>query len=108
MSDEQHATGSSGNVFEDLGLDQAEDLHVKAQLAAKISSIIKHRHLTQKEAADVLGTTQPKVSSLMRGELYGFSVERMYRFLNALGRDVDVYVNKRGRASDPGRTVVHA
>lgn len=108
MSEKPHATGSSGNVFEDLGLDQAEALQTKAKLAAKISSIIKHRHLTQSEAADVLGTTQPKVSSLMRGELYGFSTERLYRFLNGLGRDVDVYVTKRGRASDPGRTAVHA
>lgn len=108
MSEEPHATGSTGNVFEDLGLDDAENLHTKAQLAAKISSIIKHRHLTQSEAAEVLGTTQPKVSSLTRGELYGFSVERLYRFLNALGRDVDVYVKKRGPASEPGRTAVHA
>jgi predicted XRE-type DNA-binding protein len=72
MNEEITATGSTGNVFLDLEIDEAEELLVKAQLAARISSIIEHRHISQQEAASVLGTTQPTVSRLVRGELYGF------------------------------------
>lgn len=101
------ATASTGNVFRDLELDDAEELLVKARLAAKISSIIEHRHISQQEAAQLLGTTQPTVSQLVRGELYGFSTDRLLAFLQALGRDIEIHVKKRGRASERGRTVVY-
>ena len=97
---------SSGNVFADLGLAEAEELHTKAQLADRIGSIIRGRHLTQAEAADVLGATQPIVSKLMRGQMHGFSLERLVRFLNALDRDVEIIVRRRPRSRDHGRTRV--
>ena len=50
----------SANVYEDLGLPDAEEIQVKASLAAKIGEIIKHRHLTQVQASEVLGMPQPK------------------------------------------------
>ena len=50
---------SSGNVYEDLGLPNAGEMQVKATLAAKIGDIIKHRHLTQVEASEILGIAQP-------------------------------------------------
>ena len=53
---------SSGNVYADLGDSQADEMLVKARLAFKIGEIIKQRHLTQVEAADLLGLTQPKLS----------------------------------------------
>ena len=52
---------SSGNVYEDLGLPNAGEMQVKATLAAKIGDIIKHRHLTQVEASEILGIAQPKL-----------------------------------------------
>ena len=58
----------------------------------EISSIIEDRGLTQAEAAEIMGVDQPKVSALVRGRLDGFSMERLYRFLNALGRDVEIVV----------------
>ncbi len=97
---------SSGNVFADLGLAEAEELHTKAQLAHRIGEIVRGRHLTQAEAADVLGATQPIVSRLMRGQLHGFSLERLMRFLNALDRDVEIVVRRRPRSRDHGETRV--
>jgi predicted XRE-type DNA-binding protein len=91
-------TESSGNVFADLGLPNPEELLAKATLVLKISEIIKGRHLSQAEAAKVLGTTQPKVSNLMNGRLQGFSMERLLRFLNALDRDVQIVVKRRSRS----------
>ena len=96
----------SGNVFADLGLPDAEELESKAQLAYRIAEIIRGRHLTQAEAANVLGATQPIVSNLMNGQLHGFSLERLVRFLNALDRDVEIIVKRRPRSRDRGRTKV--
>jgi predicted XRE-type DNA-binding protein len=96
----------SGNVFADLQLPEPDELVAKAELVSKISSIIRGRHLTQAQAAEVLGTTQPIVSSLVRGRLDGFSLERLMRFLNALDRDVDIVVKRRSRGRRRARTRV--
>jgi predicted XRE-type DNA-binding protein len=83
---------SSGNVFADLGLPNADELLIKAQLADQISDLISERNLTQIEAAKILGLDQPKISALMRGRLAGFSTERLFRLLNSLGQDVEIRV----------------
>ncbi|BAZ85473.1 helix-turn-helix domain-containing protein [Dolichospermum compactum] len=88
---------SSGNVFADLDLPNPEEMLVKAELARKISNAIIARHITQAEAAELLGIDQPKVSALMRGRLAGFSLERMFRFLNTLGIDVEITVKPKLR-----------
>jgi predicted XRE-type DNA-binding protein len=93
---------SSGNVFADLGLGESDDRIAKAELARRIKSIVEHRHLTQAEAARVLGTTQPKVSDLLRGRLTGFSVERLIRFLNALDRDVEIVITTKRKGTARG------
>jgi len=91
-------TVSSGNVFADLGLPHAEELQAKAALANQIANIVTHRHLTQLEAAAILGTGQPKVSDLLAGRLDGFSIERLIRYLNALDRDVQIVVSPKPRS----------
>jgi predicted XRE-type DNA-binding protein len=88
-------TTSSGNVFADLGLPNPDEMLVKAELARKISNAITARHITQAEAAELLGIDQPKVSALMRGRLTGFSLERMFRFLNAFEIDVEIRVKPK-------------
>lgn len=89
------AEKSSGNVFADLGLPGPEDRLAKAELARRIGAIIAERHLTQSEAAALLGIDQPKISALVRGRLGGFSLERLMRFLNVLGRDVEIVVKPK-------------
>jgi len=89
---------SSGNVYEDLGFPEAAAELAKAELARRISGLIQKRRLTQAKAADVLGVDQPKISALVRGRLEGFSTERLFKFLNALDRDVEIVVRPaRGR-----------
>src|SRR4051794_7165426 len=83
---------SGGNVFADLGLKNPEELLAKAELVHRICEILAERKLTQARAAKLLGIDQPKVSALLRGRLDGFSTERLFRFLNALGRDVEIAV----------------
>ena len=103
MSKSQRITPSRGNVFADLELRESEELLAKAKLAAKISNIIEQRRLTQVEAARILGVAQPKVSALVRGQLAGFSTGRLLRFLNYLGRDVEIVVGRKDAAEAPGR-----
>jgi predicted XRE-type DNA-binding protein len=93
---------SSGNVFADLGLKNPEELLAKAQLVQRIADIIAERKLTQARAAKILGVDQPKVSALLRGKLDGFSTDRLFRFLNALGRDVEIVIRpaRQGREAD--------
>jgi predicted XRE-type DNA-binding protein len=70
----------SGNVFQDLGIPNAEEHLVKAQLVFKIDIIMKGRGLKQAEAARLLGVKQPVVSKMLRGDFKQFSVERLLRF----------------------------
>jgi predicted XRE-type DNA-binding protein len=96
----------SGNVFADLELVAPDELLAKAELARQITSIATHRHLTQAQAARILGTTQPKVSDLFAGKLAGFSMERLMRFLNALDRDVRIVVCPKPRGRERATTTV--
>ena len=92
MSKEIEVYPSSGNVFADLALPNPDELLIKAELAHQISELISVHQLTQTEAAKILGVDQPKVSALIRGRLSGFSTERLLRFLNALGSDVEIRI----------------
>ena len=93
VNKEKTTTRSSGNVFADLGLPDADDLLAKANLALHIRRAIETRKLTQLQAARLLGIDQPKVSSIINGRLEGFSTDRLLRFLNDLGCDVQIAVS---------------
>ena len=94
---------SSGNVYADLGFLEADELLAKAQLVSRISQIIVQREMTQLQAAKVLGIDQPKVSALLRGKFDGYTSDRLFRFLNALGHDVEIVV----RSTRKGMTLAH-
>jgi predicted XRE-type DNA-binding protein len=105
MTEEIGVQPSSGNVFADLSLENADELLVKAELARRISSIIATQQMNQAEAAEVLGIDQPKVSALLNGKLAGFSTARLFRFLNALGRDVEIVVKPKSHSQAQTRVV---
>ena len=86
---------STGNVFADIGLADADEHLIKAGLVVKIDRIIRQRELTQEAAAQLMGIDQPKVSAMLAGQFRGYSVERLMRFLVALGHDVEIVVKPR-------------
>ena len=88
---------SSGNVFRDLGHPEADTHLLKAELVSRIEGIIRRRGLKQVEAAKLLGLSQPDVSRLLRGDFREYSMERLFRLLTALGRDVEIVVRQTGR-----------
>lgn len=87
----------SGNVFADIGVADAAEHLVKATLVSRIDDSIRSRRLTQAAAAELMGIDQPKVSAMLAGQFRGYSVERLMRFLVALGHDVEIVVGKRKR-----------
>lgn len=96
----------SGNVYQDLELPNASEMQVKSQLAAKIGEIIKARHLTQIQASEILGLSQPKLSEMLRGKFRGISEAKMMECLSHLGRDVQIVVKSAPRSRKEGRIEV--
>lgn len=86
---------SSGNVFADLGLDDAEELLIRAKLGHSVRMILEKKKLKQREIAKLLEIKQPEVSNLMNGRYTLFSQERLFAFLNRLDRKVTVQVTRR-------------
>jgi predicted XRE-type DNA-binding protein len=106
MSKKGYETGSD-NVFKDIGVPNAQEHLVKAQLVFKIDTIIKKRGLKQVEAAALFGVRQPDISKMLRGEFRQFSVERLLRFLVALDQDVAIVVKPhRDRKNAPSLHVL--
>lgn len=97
-TDDSRVIDSSGNVFAEIEVVDPDEALVKAELARAISTLVAARHLSQTQAAELLGIDQPKVSALTRGRLSGFSVDRLLRFLLALDRDVDIVVTPKKQA----------
>jgi predicted XRE-type DNA-binding protein len=99
VSNKGYETGSR-NVFKDIGVPNAEEHLVKAQLVFKIDTIMKARGMKQADAANLFGVRQPDISKMLRGEFRQFSVERLLRFLVALNQDVEIVVKPhRGRSN---------
>ncbi len=96
----------SGNVFADLGLPNADLALAKAELVQRIRHVIAERKLTQAKAADLLGLDQPKVSALVRGRVEGYSIDRLFRLLNALGQRVEITVRPNAVGAESRAVVV--
>ena len=96
----------SGNVFADLGLPNPDLALAKAKLVQRIRDLIAERKLTQVQAAKLLGLDQPKVSALVRGRVEGYSMDRLFRCLHALGQRVEIAVRQNPNNSETCAVVV--
>jgi predicted XRE-type DNA-binding protein len=85
-------TSGSGNIYADIGFDNAEEMLLKAQLAAAIKEILDTKGLTQVKAADILGLPQPKLSRLLNGHFGNISEAKMLDCIARLGRDVHITI----------------
>ncbi|MBO3460977.1 helix-turn-helix domain-containing protein [Aetokthonos hydrillicola Thurmond2011] len=95
----------SGNVFADLGLEDAEELYTRTALGIQVMRILRERNYSQKEAADLLQIKQPEVSALMRAKFSRFSQERLIGFLNRLNQKVTIQVSDH-RQGEPYQQVI--
>lgn len=93
----------SGNIFKDIGLPDAEELALKADIVIRLAKLIELKGLSQSKAAALTGIAQPDLSKLLRGHFAGFSMDRLFQAILSLGSDVEIRVKKpaphrRGRA----------
>lgn len=86
---------SSGNVFADLWLPNPEELMAKALLSMAIERTIEERDLSAASAAKLMKCTEAELSRVIRGDLRDFTMDRLFRFLNALGMDVRIEVTPK-------------
>jgi len=100
--DESTVTFSSGNIFADLELPNADERLAKAKLASTISEIVQARGLTQKKAAEMMGIDQPKVSKIMRGRLQDFSAEWLLSRILRLGLDINISIDTKSEPKTTG------
>ena len=99
---------SSGNVFEDLGLGNAKEMLIKAELAFKINALLQKRKLRQADAAKLLETSQNKISLLSKGRLKGFSLEKLMHYLIKLDLDIRIVIKPKPRSHKKATITVAA
>ena len=84
----ERITKSSGNVFIDLGFpkEEATVLAMRAELMARLCSVIADRGWTQQVAAKRLGIGQSRVSDLVRGKWDKFSLDMLVTLAARVGQ----------------------
>src|SRR5437773_40299 len=98
---------SSGNIFADLGLDDADELFARAQIGVFIFKMLKEKKLKQREMASVLGVAQPEVSHLMNGHFSRFTTDKLLDFLKRLDQKVTIQVSRHHKG-EPYQQVTFA
>lgn len=88
-------TVSTGNVYEDIGLGDADGMKIKAEAVMILSKAIRDSGMTQAQAASMLGIDQPKISKILRGQFRSLSLDKILSYLTVLGKDVDITVSKK-------------
>jgi len=106
MTEKTQSTKSSGNICRDLEFERPEEWQAKAHLAAHILGVLEERGLTQVEAARILGVSQPEVSNLKRGRLDRFTFDRLFRFLAALQKVVEITIVPPAEGNTEGTVMV--
>ena len=95
----------SGNVFADLGLQDAEELYTRAKIGFQVLTILQDRNLQEREVAALLNIEQPDVAILMRGRFHHFSTGKLLSFLKKLDQEVTLLICQRN-ASDQHQGVI--
>jgi predicted XRE-type DNA-binding protein len=100
MTEDSEFYEGSGNVFADLGLEDADELYSRAKIGFEVWKILKERKLKQKEIAQILGIAQSDVSLLMNCKFNRFSTEKLLGFLKKLDREIILMINQKMPLND--------
>jgi predicted XRE-type DNA-binding protein len=94
---------SSGNVFADLGFENSEEMLLKSELVRQINNRIKEQALSSIRVSEVLNLDEKMLSNLSKGALTELTIEHLFRYLNILGRDLEVILKYSAGSSTQGR-----
>ncbi|MBE9146675.1 helix-turn-helix domain-containing protein [Planktothrix mougeotii] len=106
MTQEQIFEESSGNVFADLGLDDADELLTRGKIGIQVVRLLQRRNLKQQDISKILGITQREVSDLMKGEFQQFSEGKLLNFLKRLDIEVTLYLRPRNQGNQDVETAI--
>ena len=93
------------NVWLQLGLPDAEQHYLKAELVRRLDKAIKTLGLPQRLVARRIGTTQPELSKILRGKFSEVSLERLIRFLTSLGYQIEIKIGA-AQSTKTGNVIV--
>lgn len=91
---------SSGNVFADLGFDDADEMLMRGKIGIQVVRLLRERNLKQRESAELLGISQPEVSHLMKGEFQRFSEGKLLMFLKHLDTEITLHIRPQKPSKD--------
>ncbi len=90
----EHITPARANIFEELGLPDAENLKLRAQLMMEVRRYVEESGLTQAAAAKALKTTQPRLNEVLKGKIEKCTIDRLVQMLAEVGWHVSITVSK--------------
>ena len=97
---------SSGNIFADLGFDRPEEMQLKSELVRQINNIIKTQKLDEDRTREILDIDESIRSNLATGRLTELTIEQLFRYLNILGRDLEIILKPTAGSHDRGNLKV--
>jgi predicted XRE-type DNA-binding protein len=100
MTDSAMIEVSSGNIFADLDIPNADEYLTKVKLASRIIELIQQTNLPLQEILTLLSLNQDKLNHLMMGELDNFSSEHLFQLLNALDQDIEIIIHPKKSANN--------
>ncbi|MDD1417660.1 XRE family transcriptional regulator [Dolichospermum sp. ST_sed1] len=106
MTQESIFEESSGNVFADLGLEDAEELYARGKIGIQVLRLLKQRNLKQREISEILGISQPEVCHLMKGEFQRFSEGKLLIFLKRLDMEIILHLRHKHGEHQSNETVI--
>ncbi|MBD2196897.1 MULTISPECIES: helix-turn-helix domain-containing protein [Calothrix] len=106
MTEETVFEESCGNVFADLGLEDADELFTRGKIGIVVLRLLKQRNLKQREISKLLGIPQPEVSHLMKGEFQRFSEGKLLIFLKRLDTEITLHLRPRNPENQAAETVI--
>jgi predicted XRE-type DNA-binding protein len=106
MNIETKSIDSSGNVFSDLELDDADELFARGKIGIQVIKLLKRRSLKQREISELLEISQPEVSHLMNGEFQRFSEGKLISFLKRLNVEITLHILDRNLENEAHETLI--
>lgn len=73
----------------------AENMKLRSSLLMALQEHLTAVDITQTQAAELFGVTQPRVSDLMRGKIDRFSLDALVKMATTAGLQVEMRVLKR-------------
>ena len=97
---------SSGNIFADLGLEDANELQARGMIGYHVFQLLKAQDLKQREIATRLGIKQAEVSHLLNGHFSRFTTDKLLDFLKRLDRKVTIQISPH-KKGEPYQSVAY-